>query len=120
MAQILAQMGMSTGDGPGVGLGSGGMGGMSARRGNFGLYGGLPGMPSRGGGSEADGRQRTEDDPGGNFAGTAGGQNPDRDSFIDEGLSGGASGIGEGAIPVRYRRPVGDYFQRVAEEVGER
>ena len=32
---------------------------------------------------------------------------------------GAAAGASEGAVPVRYRRQVGQYFQRVAEETGE-
>ncbi len=32
---------------------------------------------------------------------------------------GAAGGATEGSVPVRYRRQVGQYFQRIAEETGE-
>ena len=34
-------------------------------------------------------------------------------------VPGQAAGVSEGAVPARYRRQVGQYFQRIAEETGE-
>jgi hypothetical protein len=114
-AQLLAAMGMGTGSGAG-GMGAGS--GYSAQRGwmqNMGLYGSLPGMgESYGSGPTGSG---PADDPRGNFA--SGGANPDEGTMVDVPAAGSAGG-GEGAIPVRYRRQVGQYLQRIAEEVEEK
>ena len=109
IAQLLAAMGMGSGMG-----GNGGMGGY----GMVGLYGGLPDMFGQGGrvrrrprgrrppGGGANGRSRTARIP----------TRRSRDELFAPGAAGGA---GEGAVPVRYRRQVGQYFQRVAEETEE-
>ncbi len=110
---------MGTGSGSGMGMGTG-PGGSAGRGGNVGLYGAMPGMAGRGGGNDAEGRQGSGDDTEGGFASEFGGENPDSDSLIDTIQTGSAGGIGEGAIPIRYRRPVGEYFQRVADEIGDR
>lgn len=115
IAQMLAEMGMGM-PGSGAGMGSGmGMGGTSARRGGVGLYGGLPGM----GQNFGDGPQGSgpSDRSPGSFS--TGGTNPDESPLIDSPAMQGAAGIGEGAVPIRFRRRVGQYFQRIAEEAGE-
>jgi len=101
IAQLLA--GMSSGSG------SGGMSGDGA----VGLYGGLPPCSEtwaslatvRAAGIVAESASRAA---------------PIRMSEPNELFApGAAAGASEGAVPVRYRRQVGDYFQRVAEETGE-
>ena len=101
VAQLLAQM---SGDGGG----------------GYGLYGVMAGMDSGGSGlyGENDGRrgrgrghaptQRHE------------GRSPDEASLNEQAAPGTAAGVGEGAVPIRYRRQVGQYFQRITEEVGEK
>ncbi len=114
IAQILAQMGMNSGIG-GMGMGAG-SGGYGSRRGGMGLYGGLPGMAGNyGDGSQQDGAQ---DDAPARFH--TGGSNPDQPTMFDASAEGAAGGIGQGAIPVRHLRRVGEYFQRVADEVENR
>jgi len=110
VAQLLAQMGMGSGSGSGFGMGQGGY---SARRGgNVGLYGGMPGMIGmESGAGRSDGR--SESTPGAASRGV----NPDEPSYDDLSPRDGAAGAGEGTVPVRYRRRVGQYFRRVAEEV---
>jgi hypothetical protein len=115
-AQLLAAMGLGMGSGFG-GMGAGG--GYSAQRGlmqNMGLYGGPmnSGGESFGGGPTGTGHA---DESRGDFGS---GTNPDLDSRADMPVTGAAGGGSEGAIPIRYRRQVGKYFQRIAEELGEK
>ena len=114
--QLLAEMGMGSGSG-GFGMGTGGSG-YSARRGpgrNLGLYGSMPGITeASGGGGGADSAHLYG--PGNVGRGVA---NPDEATWTDEPGRQGAGGIGEGAIPARYRRRVGQYFQRIAEELSD-
>ncbi len=118
VAQLLAEMGL-----PGLGAGTGGfgsgVGGFSAHRGGFGLYGGLPGMGEAFGGEygNAPGPQVP---PGGDFAAPSRGNNPDGIPWDETTAAGSSAAVGEGAVPVRYRRRVGQYFQRLAEELGDR
>jgi hypothetical protein len=106
IAQLLAQLGMGGGDG-----------GMIGGEGAVGLYGGLPDMfgdageygDAQGGGAER-------------WAGLHGqprGENPDAARRGQMFAPGAAGGVSEGAIPARYRRQVGQYFQRIAEETEE-
>ena len=48
-----------------------------------------------------------------------GGENSDEGTMVDALESGDASGAGGAGVPVRYRRRVGEYFQRVVEEAGD-
>jgi len=121
IAQLLAEMGLSPGAGMGTGVGTGAGSGFSARRSgmsNFGLYGGLPGMAGAGEGDFGEGAG-TGDDPGRGDGGP-GGRNPDQDTLADTPAADNAGGAGQVVVPLQYRRRVGEYFQRVAEEVGER
>ncbi len=114
VAQLLAQMGMP-GTGSGSGTGSGAGSGYSARRSampNMGLYGGMPGMGEAYG--EAAGSEGSRADSSGDHR--RGGANPDAPTLIELPAEAAAAGISEGAVPVRYRRQVGQYFQRIAEE----
>jgi hypothetical protein len=117
IAQLLSAMGMS-GSGFGVGgAGMGGQGGYSAIRGgmqSMGLYGNLPGM------GEAPGSGRSGQGDSGDIAGGGfGGQDArDTQSTLDDWAGDTqASGGGEGRIPLRYRRRVSQYFQRLADEL---
>jgi hypothetical protein len=107
--QLLESMGM--GSKPGMGMGNGG--GYSARRStlnNVGLYGHFPTRSS-----PANGR-------GGNRPGvsTDGSGNPNEDPSLATGPGGRESITGEGAanVPPQYRKRVGEYFRRVADELG--
>jgi hypothetical protein len=106
IAQLLAQMGM--------GMGSGGlMGGY----GMVGLYGGLPDM--LGSGWEFGDGQGGDARRGAGQRGRPQGENPDQAKPGELFAPGTAAGASEGAVPVRYRRQVGQYFQRIAEETEE-
>jgi hypothetical protein len=98
--QLLAGMGVGSGAGSGFGP--------------MGLYGGLPvdvGNPGEAfGGGEGNVRSAQ---------GSPINDSPDQVNPGELFAPGAASGASEGAVPVRYRRPVGDYFRRVAEETGE-
>jgi hypothetical protein len=115
-AQLLAEAGLRSGRGPG--LGEGAASGYSAQRGtmsNVGLYGTMPALGPQGSGR---GTEEPAVGPGG-LRVLAAGQNSDAPSLIDPSLKGDAAGAGQGAIPWRYRRKVGQYFQRLAEELAE-
>ena len=114
IGQMLAEMGLGQGQGAG-GMGSG-MGGYSAQRGGFGLYGGMSGFGEALGAGRMG--QGMYDDSRPRFA--AGGNNPDRSpSTVRSEPNGEAGGAGEAGVPIRYRRRVGEYFQRVADEVDD-
>ncbi len=102
--QLLSNMGL----GNGMGGGSGGNG-----FGPTGLYGGLPpALANPGeasGGGEGDARRES---------GPAI-RNPDEVWPGELFAPGAAAGANDAAVPIRYRRQVGQYFQRVAEETGE-
>ena len=51
------------------------------------------------------------------YAAAPAGANPD-EAAGDAVVPGQAGGASEGAVPARYRRQVGQYFQRIAEETG--
>ena len=108
--QMLSAMSLSTGKG------SGGVGGYSAMRSslaNVGLYGSLPVMGQDSGsaqGGAADHGRRTDatgvtDEDAANGTGGHGSQQ--------------ASGHGDAPVPAQYKQRVGDYFQRVADELSK-
>jgi hypothetical protein len=109
--QMLASMG--NGGKPGMGTGNGG--GYSARRStmnNVGMYGRLPtrSSPSGGGGGK-DGKGITQDAQGGTDTGDA--------ATADALGKNRTAGEAAASVPPQYRRRVGDYFRRVADELGE-
>jgi hypothetical protein len=109
--QLLESAGLSAN--PGRGTGSGG--GFSQRRSslrNVGLYGRRPtGKP---GGATGGGRL------GGPGAGAPGdGQQADQSTGLANTGRLQASGASDAAVPPQYRKKVGDYFQRVADELGD-
>jgi hypothetical protein len=99
----------------GMGFGDGGDGSGMNGAGPTGLYGGLP--PSFGNIGQMGHGAPTRGRPG---VGQPRGANPDEAHPGEMFAPGTAAGAGEGAVPIRYRRQVGDYFERVAEETGER
>lgn len=113
LKQLLGEMGLGDGSGEG---GGGFGGGYSMRRGSkpgMGLYGEFRGQPDPRG---AAGRGRE------NFDGGSGrsGQNPDQTPALSERhQTTEAGGAGDPAIPLPYRKRVGQYFQRLAEELGD-
>ncbi len=111
IAQLLQEMGMSMGSGAGGGIGVGQSGYSARRGGDMGLYGSMPGMGDTaemaGGRSGAEGSGSSED---------RGGANPDEKTRADAEAGPSDTGTGEAAAPVQYRRRVGQYFQRIAEE----
>jgi len=115
VAQLLAEMGMGSGSG-GAGGGTSG-GGYSARRGpGVGLYGS---MPTLGGGDMAGGGfsdQNADQGARGNATASPGG---DPRTVADVQAASEAGGTSQLVVPPRYRQRVGQYFQRVADEVGD-
>jgi hypothetical protein len=113
LQQLLGEMGLGDGSGQnGGGSGSG----YSMRRGrkpSVGLYGQFRGAPEARGGN---GRGK-EQAPG---AGGSGGVNPDQmHTLMDPQQTMESGGAGDPAIPLSYRKRVGQYFQRLAEELGD-
>ncbi len=111
--QLLEMQGLG-GSKPGKGMGSGA--GYSARRNtlkNVGLYGSLPTLskPSNkeGGSGQAGGNARSN--------GSAPDQGEPGNSDNPNQLN--AAGAADTHVPPRYKRKVGEYFQRVADELGE-
>jgi hypothetical protein len=100
--QLLAAMG--------AGSGSGGMGA-------FGLYGSMAGLSGLGG-QFGDAHQGATGIGRGAGPGSGGGENPE---FLpaDDQATNQAAAAGDAQVPLRYRRHVGQYFQRLAEELDD-
>ena len=116
--QLLAEMGLGSGSGSGSGFAAGGSSGYSAQRGgqnNVGMYGGLPTLGPAGMG-QGNSQQAAGPGSGGSLAGGHNAQDP---ALISTDATREASGVGQGEIPLRYRQRVGQYFQRLAEELGQ-
>jgi hypothetical protein len=117
LEQMLGEMGLGSGSGSGGFMGAGS--GAGSQRGfgpNIGLFGGLPGIDQP---MEMGGRgQGNPNDEG--KGGSLGGANPDLNPSYEASAEGTVGGASEGAIPLRYRRQVGKYFQRVSEETQEK
>jgi hypothetical protein len=108
LAQLLAEMGL--------GSNSGGMGGM----GTMGLYGEAAGMSGFGSGElgePSNGSDGRGDQQGAN---TSSGGNPDVFAPGEAAADGTATSASEAGVPLRYRRAVRQYFQRLSEELGDR
>ncbi len=106
--QLLAGMGQ------GMGMGDGMMGGY----GTVGLYGGLPEM--FGAGSRFGEMREGREGRGRGGKGRPHGENPDEAEPGELYAPGAASGTSDGAVPMRYRRQVGQYFERISEETEEK
>jgi hypothetical protein len=112
LSQLLADSGFGGQGGLGMGRG----GGYSARRsslGNIGLYGGIPASSGLQGG-----QQRSASPARGAPGYSSGSQAASGGGGTD--LSSGNAAIGgtEPSVPSEYRRRVGRYFQRLADELG--
>jgi hypothetical protein len=110
--QLLAEMGLGKAQGPGSGGGSG----YSARRdSNVGLYGQSPTQGS--GNSEGD-----PNSGGGPADGSHGGGQVSDNRATQVGVKPPATTGGDSAeaIPLRYRQRVGQFFQRMQDEAGEK
>lgn len=99
-----------------LGDGSGSGSGMNGNDfGSVGMYGPMPAELAqqglRGGNQRSRGRQ---------FSKNLEKRNPDEDQPGDVGQPGEAAGASQGAVPAQYRRQVGQYFERVSEETGEK
>lgn len=107
VAQLLADMG-----------GGGGMSG-SGGAGGYGLYGQMGGMSGLGSGEYGD----PSGEHGGSGQPRAGspwqGANVDRASADGSPLAAAATAASDATVPARYRERVGQYFQRLAEEIGQ-
>ena len=107
VAQLLAEMGGMGGMGPGQGMG---------RSSNVGLYGGMEGLNGSGEGRFQEARAGSGQDDQRRRPPAGRRHNPDVAAPGDAASTGAAAGSGQGAVPIRYRRQVGQYFQRLAEE----
>ena len=116
LEQLLQDAGMGQGQ---TGMGMGGGGGFSTSRStmqNVGLYGQDPlvDQESRAGQGESEDANDV----------AAGGMHRNRNNRGQEGSAfrstgaQSASGAGDAVVPLRYRHKVGEYFRRIADEVG--
>jgi hypothetical protein len=110
VAQLLAAMGLGSGSGYG---GAGGYG-------NYGLYGQMPGLGGVGRGAWGHRQNGLAGHGPWQGGGAAGGENPDASSPSDAPAAGAATAGSDALVPVRYRRQVGQYFERLSKELGDR
>ncbi|HUE72541.1 MAG TPA: hypothetical protein VMP01_16775 [Pirellulaceae bacterium] len=118
LSQTAAQLLADAGYGMQPGMGSGAGGGYSARRStlqNVGIYGGLPQVA---GASGREGGSSEQSASGGRGDGSGGPRRSGDGGGIDLSDQSAGSGAGEAAVPLQYRRKVGRYFQRLADEIG--
>ncbi|MDP6356171.1 MAG: hypothetical protein QF473_13765 [Planctomycetota bacterium] len=111
--QLLAAAGLESSGKGGLGFGTGGYSTRRSTLNNIGLYGSLPSLsPSQesasGGGKGGRGKE----------AWNEGGGRPGESNFKTGGNF-NASGAGTAIVPVRYRKQVSEYFQRVVDDLGE-
>ena len=104
LEQLLAAMGMGGGGGDGSGMNG---------FGPTGLYGGLPPALANAGEASGGGEGNARREGGAPI------NNRDRGPPDELFAPGAAAGANDAAVPIRYRRQVGQYFQRVAEETGQ-
>lgn len=112
--QLLQAQGLSTGKGRGM---NGAGGGYSARRStlnNVGLYGSLPRISRQ---SAKNGQGRNT--PGGAVSGAGNPTDPNDPNGFRTGGRMQAAGESGANVPAVYRKKVGAYFERVADELGE-
>ncbi len=94
----------------------GGMGGM----GTMGLYGNTAGMSGFGSGEFGEPTEGSDGRGEEQGANAASGGNPDVFAPGEDAAGGTATSASEAGVPLRYRRAVRQYFQRLSEELGER
>lgn len=117
--QLLADLGFGQGSSPGGGMGVGAGGGYSARQStlnNVGMYGGLPQVDASSGQGSGESQQLQAGQEGRGAGGRP--NSATRDASPGARDDAQASGTGEAAVPLEYRRKVGRYFQRIADELG--
>jgi hypothetical protein len=105
---------LGNGEGNKPGMGAGGRGGYSARRSslkNVGLYGS---MTSTAATASKTGDGRAQKGTGAHTTGDPGHDNPDGNAAA---TGSEAKGENDPAVPPQYRKRVGDYFRRVADEL---
>ncbi len=113
--QLLADAGLNPGNKGGqLGAGGGGYSMRSSTLQNVGLYGGIPTLDQLGNGSG----NPTDGLIGSGRSASRGNRGGGATALPGPGQSTNASGGGEAAIPLRYRRKTGRYFQQIADEVG--
>lgn len=118
LSQTAAQLLADAGYGVQPGMGGGAGGGYSARRStlqNVGIYGGLPQVA---GASGREGGSSQQSAVGGRGDGSGGPRRSGDGGGISLSDQAPGSGAGEAAVPLEYRRKVGRYFQRLADEIG--
>jgi hypothetical protein len=110
--QLLDAEGLSSGRGAG-GSGGGYMAKRSTLR-NVGIYGDLARMAkaSKSGGGKAEKGMSTD--------GRGGLDDKGNPLGVDASAKGRTAGEADATVPVQYKRRVGDYFRRVADEIGEK
>ncbi|MGQ0635965.1 MAG: hypothetical protein ACT4QC_15245 [Planctomycetaceae bacterium] len=116
MQQTLQQLMSGMGPGNRSGIGSG-MGGYSARNNNVGLYGDFPAGDSTAGLLQGESARKAR------LRGSGAGEDRRFLQGADEHDAEGdlrAGGANAAAVPLRYRRQVGRYFQRIADELGDK
>jgi hypothetical protein len=116
-SQLLAQAGFGKGRGKENGRGEGGGGGYSARRStlqNVGLYGNTPRESSPSQGMRSGLSNQTQSGRAQNRGSTGG----DNAAGFELGNTFSGASASEAAVPPQYRRKVGRYFQRIADEIG--
>lgn len=117
LEQLLAEAGFRPGNGQGNAFGTGVGGGYSARRSameNIGLYGQLPTFSESSGGGQKQDRHL-----GAGEHGLPVGGNGNEARLIESAGIQSATGAAEASVPPRYRRRVGAYFQRIADEASQ-
>jgi hypothetical protein len=116
LGSTLSQLLADSGFGQEGGLGAGRGGGYSARRnslGNIGLYGGFPATSGMQGGQQR-GANSSRGTPGYAKGSQAAAGGAGANVSTGNATTGGA----EASVPSEYRRRVGRYFQRLADELG--
>jgi len=108
LVQLLVEMGF--------GSSSGGMGGM----GTMGLYGDTAGMSGFGSGEFGDPSNKSDSRSEQQTSNSSSSGNPDAFAPGDAAEDGTATSASEAGVPLRYRRAVRQYFQRLSEELGDR
>ena len=115
--QLLADAGMKPGMGNGFGQGAGsGYSSQQSSMQNVGLFGSQP-LIDQSASARSGNSQDAQDAEGSGSAY----RNQNQEDLTTFGISDGsrATGLGETVVPLPYRRKVGRYFQRLADEVGD-
>jgi hypothetical protein len=108
IAQMLAEMGFGAGSGNGPG------------RGRMGLYGDVEGMSGSGSGEFGEPHEGLSGRGEEQGRTASGGGNSDTMAGDEVLANGAAAAASESGVPLRYRRAVRQYFQRLSEELGDR